>query len=730
LSAQPVSQPREREALVEDARSAIVIFTLTASATIALGYLILRVGFDNPILPVLRTISLAVFVLCLPSFAQRILRHFGLQNWLLSNPILAFLSLAVVVLSGLLVERTGTSLYVFVALSSLFLVVWFIARYLRSESIRKMKMVILVGVLLGMFMAAMLWGVMPHGGIYTNPLFIENLVIGESSRDTLFHVSISNMLMTYQQPTTGLHGIPYIHYHYGSHFVIGAMAALADIDTLSFYQLGYPVILVPVFLYMFAHFGVAFRSSLYPQVSTRFIRLSNDRWFWLGLIVAMIGYVSYGTLVDVRILWERFMGSESYNVSLSAMFVLLTVAMHFVENSRTGSAFSSPLNVIAVVVVVPLLIGTIGFLKLSVMFVIMAGYTYLLLRMNWLRYPIMVLGFGIATILSLVVTGLTQVSDYASVRLFAHILDYVGTDRILVWLLLHSQWLLIYAAFRLFLLRSFKPRRIWRNIRENRLIDVELLIVIAFVGLIPGMLLRIPGSSGGYFSDIQYTLAGAMIVGTLSLAAVRIELKPTIRFIMISLLVAGIAIAVAGNLHDTFNRLVVKNLSIRSTLLGHSLPIRAIVAEVLSQRSLAPLSELSVDYQSEIETQARYQWLVALRDLNELPLGVKSQTLLYIPKSESVYWEWLPDCSAVPFVAPALTGIAMLDGLPVQGCEYRDFGYQYYDPVTETDTQLLRPGLQDQCASARRLGFNELIIITSSADTGQVVTQHHSCSVE
>ncbi|NJO84719.1 MAG: hypothetical protein HC828_19440 [Blastochloris sp.] len=111
-------------------------------------------------------------------------------------------------------------------------------------------------------------------------------------------------------------------------------------------------------------------------------------------------------------------------------------------------------------------------------------------------------------------------------------------------------------------------------------------------------------------------------------------------------------------------------------------------------------------------------------DLRALPLREKAETALFIPQSNELYWQFSAVCSKVPFAAPALAGIALLDGLP-RDCPLIFYGYWTYPPLpvpgptatattTETDTLALAgqsrvPELL--CAAARRKGFARVIVL-------------------
>ncbi|MCX8489644.1 MAG: hypothetical protein ORN54_01095, partial [Cyclobacteriaceae bacterium] len=84
---------------------------------------------------------------------------------------------------------------------------------------------------------------------YLNPMAPESYFVGQDfvHIDTLFHVSIASMLKTYQVATVGLFGLEPISYHLGSHFLFASFAQLCSTSILDFYNVGFPIIFVPLF---------------------------------------------------------------------------------------------------------------------------------------------------------------------------------------------------------------------------------------------------------------------------------------------------------------------------------------------------------------------------------------------------------------------------------------------------------------------------------------------------
>ena len=129
---------------------------------------------------------------------------------------------------------------------------------------------------------------------------------------------------------------------------------------------------------------------------------------------------------------------------------------------------------------------------------------------------------------------------------------------------------------------------------------------------------------------------------------------------------------------------------------------------------------LNQKIESQITQQntSKYNVMNILKELRNLPLSEKQQTVLFIPQSNATYWNAFHYCKYAPFIAPAIAEIAMIDGLPEANCLVEDYGYQVYHLRTTAQTpQDTTPAIL--CKKAIAKGFSKLIII-EGADTTSV----------
>lgn len=129
---------------------------------------------------------------------------------------------------------------------------------------------------------------------------------------------------------------------------------------------------------------------------------------------------------------------------------------------------------------------------------------------------------------------------------------------------------------------------------------------------------------------------------------------------------------------------------------------------------------------SSLETTKNYKIIKILQDLGNLPLSEKKKTLLFIPQSNRLYWDLDEKCSINPFIAPALTGMAMIDGLPAADCKTRYYGYESYQLRKEPQSSLDKTK-ETLCQKAIAKGFSQVIVI--DVDPNHNILQSNlSCS--
>lgn len=69
-------------------------------------------------------------------------------------------------------------------------------------------------------------------GFYTSSQILPILYNGSFDNDISFHLAIAEMIKNYGIPSTGIHGIPFLNYHWGSHYFLAMVGLLSGISLI------------------------------------------------------------------------------------------------------------------------------------------------------------------------------------------------------------------------------------------------------------------------------------------------------------------------------------------------------------------------------------------------------------------------------------------------------------------------------------------------------------------
>lgn len=115
-----------------------------------------------------------------------------------------------------------------------------------------------------------------------------------------------------------------------------------------------------------------------------------------------------------------------------------------------------------------------------------------------------------------------------------------------------------------------------------------------------------------------------------------------------------------------------------------------------------------------LERAPRFAIVSALRGLTAIPRGEKRRTALFIPQSDTAFWNLFPEpdrCNVASLAAPAISGLALVDGMPPVDCALTDqWAFALYPPRTGPQ---LEADLTDErlCERAAAKGFSRLAVL-------------------
>ncbi|HEY8165201.1 MAG TPA: hypothetical protein VIF83_06560 [Gemmatimonadaceae bacterium] len=689
----------------------------------------MRLGFSNPLSAVAKPVALAWFILAFPvasrwALASRRREKAPSAAWTSSYAFLSLLGLTITAFLGRLVPVIGINPFPVIALIGVVAFALILIRWITSAPFWRSATVLSLSVVFGGWAAGVVWG-----RIYKNPLFLENLMLdGKVHHDTLHLASFANMLRNYHVASTGIDGIPYIPYHWGTPWLFAQWSNLIGSRVIDFYQLGFPVTMIPFFFAGVLAFAVGFRERRRTEPADPF-RTSLS--VWLIFLAACIGVIPLASLDALGVWTSNYLISESYTVAVPAAILVMGVAIAFfddatrVEQSARGRV---PLSEwLFYVAFAPLAVIGLGYLKISLILLAfpVALYAFLRLRL-WTRLP---------AVVSAVLLIVGCYVAYRRVSLPGHYegfarFDFMKTYVPLVWwpffFLVHLAWSWAYAAFRLRQANVNTLSDLRAKLGDRSLLDVEVLAVVALFGLAPGLLLHIDGGSAFYFSDVQRWIALALLL----------SFGPEfIRFLGFARDLPSVYSERQGSWRNVSTATVLRwfiavPLLVTIAVNAAVWPARMVRANGETRRGLYALEGYQglpagihawlrlrdpVNLARGLAASPNYGVTTGLASLAAFDVTSRRQTALFIPQTQTAYWTALTRpgaCTYQSFIAPAITGMAMIDGMPAYGCPLsRYYGLGAFHPrsrpQTNSDTQ---PAAL--CARAKPWGMSRIVVAT------------------
>lgn len=696
------------------ARLTIAVFSAVMATVFAVIYWICRFGFrDNPVSLILRVLPVAYFLIFLPITFRRLCASFG---WIFKNAWYA--SDAALLLSGLFIITAvgfvlpfsnGFFLLPFILLGYLFFIVN-IRDFFSFDSRSRVLSFCLTAVLFTLLIAFVFFA---NGG--TPPLMFEDLARDHSPSDTFYHCALFQMIKTYGVPSTGLNGIPYAPYHYGSHFIFANISKLLDLNAVRFYQF-FMVIFIP---YLFSSM------LLFIVNAEEFLNRMGERWdlkrdyvFWFILALPFIGFLPARFLNHIAVK-DWIILSESYTLGMSFFFMIASFLLIIYKRLESGLSVGKPSfgisDIVFFAAALPLFIGIMGIIKQSLIFLAVAALVYLFLRLKLYKEKIAVFSMAAVFGAAFIVFKLVHYRYPNAFQpvYFHFIRQYVLADKInkpVFWVLLipsftvfHFFWSWLYLYIRLLKEKLNGIGDIIKAFKERRILDLEILFLLCVAGVLPGILIKVQGGVAVNFSDPQRWIAAAFLLTALPVISLsKIGLRQRSFIIIVSLVAAGSFLV---NVISAAGVMIKQNWTIRDFMAGPD-------AEESSRGETIEVASGAGKFlyapQRGLDKNKKYKMYNALAELDRLPLAEKRQTLLFIPKTNRLYWDSLLP-NSVPFAAPVLSGIAMIDGLPENMTRYDQWCYDVYN---KTDRCPLTGASNDEVYSrVRKMGFSRVIIV-------------------
>jgi hypothetical protein len=601
--------------------------------SITIFNIISRIGFEINLILFVKIVGFSLFFSSLGSINRLFLSRFKHinTNTALVILLLFFLVFLSAYLPSILSNIVGLAIVIIGYLFSIYIVILFAY----NTTLKEIFFFSLV------FMLFSIWVVGDfYKNDYASPVFIEKLAVGLANKDQLFLISTAQMIKTYGIPSTGLDGLPFLHYHFGSLYFFANISILLSCSASELYNYLYPICFLSLFFNILLQVALQISKYYSKEFSISFSNIQGQT-FWTIFFITNIGLFPTEMKRFVVGGGLHFFASESYLFSIILLLLTISFILNFsLENiSVWEKVFIFTLTII-------LLIS-----KISTGFLFIPIIIYLLFRNKQLFNLSNIIIFLIAIPILYFAYNLVTDSVKRPIELFHFIKNYTDTN---VWYyFLPIYFAPIFAFVFVSILHKEKQSITlsWSSIKSGNFILEEVLLLLAFISLIPGLILSIGAGDASYFSQVPREIGILFLIGSSPVIASFIERYQAISHkVIFTFLCIPVCLMF---LHVTF-----ANAKIA---FGKVTYFRY---EIIN----SPISQSYPKIHSQLKTNYRYMFLRKLDSLDKLPLNIKNNLVAVVPSTDSgYYFKWFSNQDEKwqsSFIVPAISGICLIDGLP------------------------------------------------------------------
>jgi hypothetical protein len=708
----------------------IAIFASFVGLVTGLTYYTLRLGLtENSLWDVYKATGFLFFLLFTPTSIYWWAYRQERTQLILHPTVVLLLLVTFFVLIGLLTPPVF--LIWLLASAGWLLFLFYLLKLLKASSWRELGIYLPITFLASLINAAC---------IYCNlakPHLFEALVAQHIPfnwpTDTLFHSSIVQMMNTYGMASSGLDGIPFINYHFGSHFIFSKLTNILGFDPLTFYTLGCPVIFSSLLYFVFLH--AVIQVILFQKATARF---DLNYLFWVLFFGIFFGFVKRGfiwhnglqLMVPGVVANSSILTSESYLLSIILSFILFIILLARADNGSHEKDYGFYL------LVLPALLFTIAITKISTGLIVFAVLFYLYFRYTLYRKVLFNLSFVLCFLGWLYAYYLVVEPDAKDGSISFEFFRENSFGFIIGFLILHYLW--AYLLLGIYFLKesifSFSPShsqkltnvlvqfnpftKIYNSIKEKKTILVEVVFVIALAGFVPTALLSLNVNSN-FFSEVQFFFASVVLLAhasTLDTSGLAPRVSRFVRkgALLLFLILCGYVFI--SNTKHFIKEVIDSNFLFRKTIVG-DYSYRTIRTEIEKSVKKGQLSSadsmLSVygkPVQASLDNSKEYAFMKKLRALSNLSAAEKKHSGVFIDYYHSGLTLYIP-CYDMAFLVPALSGMAQLNGLYAsETCKYLDgWTFNYYQIKSLEEREKLWTD-QEICVLASSKGFKQVFV--------------------
>lgn len=535
---------------------------------------------------------------------------------------------------------------------------------------------------------------------YHNALFMEKLHVGQTSIDTLFHSGILNMIKNYHAFSCGIDGLVPIKYHMGSHWLFAQWSKLLGVEGLQFYLLGYALLAVPLFIKAALTLAAYLQAVLRRDYAEESGASQLERLFIF--VFGIVGVLSYDMAFKTGF-WYGFIGTESYTLAMTIfmLIICLAVTLYRVTVDKRLAKKDRLIVCLPLTVFMIIACSCTVFTKLSVAFVGLLLLGFFVLRLALWRKVYWFLSLLVLAVISFAIFQSCRPPVQSAIVPFNFYREWIGPIYIWLHLPLFYGWPMAVILFQLKDNNITDFRTFMAALKERRLLLSEACLVFALICTSPAMILAFTAGLVHTFMEPQLVFSFVVFAGVFSSGRLAKLLGCSRRALVVGSVIPLILLMVYP-LTDSALNLFRENLKARSLVLIESGDIAEVLKPfvVLGQPfpDLRSLERVYTSSSFELSRITRslpsHRAIGGLLRLSAMDRGEKKKHLLFIPQKITAYWDDLVENGlTTPYIAPALSGLAMVDGLPKYGTPlsvyyglyHHDYGRRAPDPQDDSD---------------------------------------------
>ncbi len=688
------------------------IFSLIISFIITVIYWLVRQNFsDNSILEPLKIFGVNAFVLLIPLNLSFLSNRFSTEsrNALFNDTIVPIYGLIVISTIGYLSQVFNFNISILICLIGYLFVFRTCLLFLNEISLKIKVIVLLIGGFFSIWVGSVCWFMV------LKPFIVEGWAYGTDKIDTLYHISLAQMIKTYGIPTTGLDGVPFMKYHWASHWLFAQLSKFLDISVIKVYEIVFPSLIAPLLFRSFLSFISQVKFYFSPVKANQ-----PNLLFWFLFLGVFIGFFTNWMSGNE---WAKFstggtgyalfmLLSESYTLSIILMFGILSCCLHFWQNIDSASKYA---QLFFLLVFLPLSIGILGFCKISTCFVVCCLLFYFFVRLRLFRRLLFFVSLLLTTFSAFFVfwicfdTG-DKTGNFETLYFFQNF-----NISIPFFLFIFFIWTHAFIVYYFFSTGSYSIN-VLEFIRSKKSIAIEVALITSLAGLLPSLFLKIDNYDSLYFLEIQMWVSASLLLAFVT----NLDFKSRILKKVVLPLAFAISLFVF-----TYNTKVYLQL-----FLGDCVNVSRFVKgndRTVDGHFVSIIKELPSLFGGDIlEIENNYNsnkilsFFQKLKELDNLPIREKRKTLIYVDLRKLINdksYNWKLGCHNIPFIVPSISGMAMIDGIDVTYldcvgggcCEDMGLGYRYYRKW-KTEKQLFFQDYEEVKKRTKALGFTNLLI--------------------